>query len=352
MEKEQTYEVYKITNNINGLIYIGCTTMGCSFRFHRHLLKAKDGESNYPLYKAIREFGEKNFSVSLLEFCNDEKEMQEREIFYIANFESTNPAKGYNVRKGGGIHFHDDEAKTKISNAHRNKISDKRRPVLQYSKDGEYIQEFESLSAAEDITGITRSSILKSINKKLKKPTPKNQYIWVYRDTVTVIPSEVNPEDHYQDLNYKPKMSQACINARGKFQTTDGNVVKLSKRVALYENGVQVKVFDSMLQASKQCGISSSTIKNHINKNVGDWKYVEDNRSEEELKELSRANALAAARSQGVSIVATNNSTGETKEFDTLSDAAKFAGGADRKTLKYHIDKQDFWRGYIWKYKE
>ena len=73
MDKEQTYEVYKITNNINGLVYIGCTTNGCSFRFHRHLLKARDGESNYPLHKAIREFGEQNFSVSLLEFCKDEK---------------------------------------------------------------------------------------------------------------------------------------------------------------------------------------------------------------------------------------------------------------------------------------
>lgn len=352
MEKEQTYEVYKITNNINGLVYIGCTTNGCSFRFHRHLLKAKDGESNYPLHKAIREFGENNFSVSLLEFCNDEKEMQEREIFYIANFESTNPEKGYNVRKGGGVHFHNEEAKTKISNIHRGKVSDKRRPVLQYSKDGEYLQEFESLSAAEEITGITRASILKSIKKILKKPTPKNPYIWIYRDTVTIVPSEVNPEDHYQDLNFKPKMSQACIEARGNFQTKDGNVLSLSKQVAKYENGIQVKVFDSMTQASKECGVSVRTIKTHIDKNIGDWKYIEANRSEEELKELMKANALKAARLQGVSIIAVNSVTKEVKEFDTLSDAAKFAGGADRKTLKYHINNQDIWRGYIWKYKE
>ena len=35
------------------------------------------------------------------------------------------------------------------------------------------------------------------------------------------------------------KMSDACIAARGRFQTTDGDLVALSKAVARIENGVR-----------------------------------------------------------------------------------------------------------------
>lgn len=345
--KFETYEVYKLTNLVNNKIYIGCTTQGSGSRFQRHIYKANNG-SDYPLHQAIREFGADKFKLDILEFCNNEDEMQTREVFYITNFSSTNPEIGYNVRPGGGIHRHTDESKQKIGDIHRGKVSDHRKPVLQYSKDGEFIKEFESLSAAEEETGLSRSSILRSVKKEMMKPTKLNPYIWIYKESNKLVATEVNPKDYYKDLNYVRKMSDACIAARGKFQTKDGDLVALSKAVAKIENGVEVARFDSMTQAAKACSTSVRTIKNHIEKNIGDWKFVAS--SIEDSKKIMRENALLAARMQGKKVVRHSLITGENTTFDTLSDAAKAAGGVDRKTLRYHMEKGDLWRGYIWRY--
>lgn len=346
-EKFETYEVYKLTNLVNNKVYIGCTTQGSGSRFQKHICKANSG-SDYPLHKAIREFGDKKFKLDILEFCNNEDEMQTREIFYIANFDSTNPEKGYNVRPGGGIHRHTEETKQKIGDIHRGKVSDRRKPILQYSKDGEFIREYESLTAAGEATGITRNSILKSIRKELMKPTRLNPYIWIYKDPDKLIATEVDPKEHYKDLNYVRKMSDACIAARGRFQTTDGDLVALSKPVARIENGVEVARFDSMTQAAKAYNTSVRTIKTHIEKNIGDWRFVET--SIEDSRKLAKENALRAARMQGKKVSKYSPVTNEIVIFETLSDAAKAAGNVDRKTLKYHIDKEDLWRGYIWRY--
>lgn len=346
-EKIETYEVYKLTNLVNNKVYIGCTTQGSGSRFQKHICKANSG-SDYPLHQALREFGDKKFKLDILEFCNSEEEMQTREIFYIANFDSTNPERGYNVRSGGGIHRHTEESKQKIGDIHRGKVSDRRKPILQYSKDGEFIREYESLTAAGETTGITRNSILKSIRKELMKPTRLNPYIWIYKDPDKLIATEVDPKEHYKDLNYVRKMSDACIAARGKFQTTDGDLIALSKAVAKIENGVEIARFNSMTQAAKACNTSVRTIKTHIEKNIGDWQFIEI--SIEDSKKLSKDNALRAARMQGKKVSKYSPITKENVIFETLSDAAKAAGNVDRKTLKYHIDKGDLWKGYIWKY--
>lgn len=348
-EKIETYEVYKLTNLVNNKIYIGCTTQGSGSRFQKHICKANNG-SDYPLHVALREFGDKKFKLDILEFCKNEEEMQAREIFYIANFDSTNPERGYNVRPGGGIHRHTDESKQKIGDIHRGKVSDRRKPILQYSKDGEFIREYESLTAAGEDTGITRNSILKSIRKELMKPTRLNPYIWIYKDPNKIIATEIDPNNYYKDLNYKRTMSEACINARSKFQTSNGDLISLSKSVAKIENGAEVMRFPSMAQAAKAYNTSVRTIKTHIEKNIGDWQFVDA--TIEDTKKLVKENALRAARMQGKKVSKYSPITHEIVIFDTLSDAARDAGNVDRKTLKYHINKEDIWKGYIWRYED
>ena len=59
--------IYKITNLINGKIYIGQTRFNVQRRFHQHLYEAKKGELNFPLYSAIRKYGEENFKIECIE---------------------------------------------------------------------------------------------------------------------------------------------------------------------------------------------------------------------------------------------------------------------------------------------
>ena len=61
--------VYKITNSINGKIYIGQTKHSIEERFKGHLKQSKvDKEQDHSiLHEAIRKYGEKNFGG----FTND-----------------------------------------------------------------------------------------------------------------------------------------------------------------------------------------------------------------------------------------------------------------------------------------
>lgn len=91
--------IYCIKNNINGKCYVGKTLKSPNERFSEHLYDAyKPTEENRPLYRAIKKYGENNFSLQTLEECADEL-ASEREIWYIKKLKTY--AHGYNATIGG-----------------------------------------------------------------------------------------------------------------------------------------------------------------------------------------------------------------------------------------------------------
>jgi group I intron endonuclease len=89
--------IYKITNKINGKVYIGKTEGAIEKRFKQHLSECnKDRCKNRPLYRAMQKHGKENFEVSLIEETDNP---EEREIFWIAFYGSY--SKGYNATAGG-----------------------------------------------------------------------------------------------------------------------------------------------------------------------------------------------------------------------------------------------------------
>ena len=59
-------ELYIISNIITGDTYVGKTQSGFENRFRRHIYAANAGSNTY-LHRAIRKYGEENFSTKLLE---------------------------------------------------------------------------------------------------------------------------------------------------------------------------------------------------------------------------------------------------------------------------------------------
>lgn len=90
--------IYKITNQINNKVYIG-QSVNIKKRFNQHKCAARDGENSY-FYQALRKYGVENFSFEVLEECPKEK-LNEREIYWIEYFHSTDRSKGYNISRGG-----------------------------------------------------------------------------------------------------------------------------------------------------------------------------------------------------------------------------------------------------------
>ena len=89
MENEN-FIIYKLTNTVNNKIYVGGTTDTIDTRFHRHVVRSLKG-SEYPLHKAIREYGEEAFEKVIIEDCSSLEQMNERERYWIAALSATNP---------------------------------------------------------------------------------------------------------------------------------------------------------------------------------------------------------------------------------------------------------------------
>lgn len=87
--------IYKITNKLNGKIYIGQSIDPFS-RFKQHCWNCKDYTSL--ISRAIQKHGKENFSFEILE--TDIENYNEREKYWIKYFNCIDP-NGYNLTEGG-----------------------------------------------------------------------------------------------------------------------------------------------------------------------------------------------------------------------------------------------------------
>ncbi len=112
--------VYKATNKINGMSYIGQTIFTLNERKVKH--ERKDDKSYFQL--SIEKYGRDNFEWEVLCGCCDSNEMNEKEMFYIKYYNTIRP-NGYNLTKGGEGSFWTGENNPAKLEHVRRKISEK-----------------------------------------------------------------------------------------------------------------------------------------------------------------------------------------------------------------------------------
>lgn len=94
--------IYKYTNKINNKVYIG-QSVNIERRIKEHNNRAftnGNNDFNSLLSRALRKYGLDNFVIEVIEECSKE-ELDEKEKFYIAQYNSCNPSCGYNLQLGG-----------------------------------------------------------------------------------------------------------------------------------------------------------------------------------------------------------------------------------------------------------
>ena len=140
--------IYKITNKVNGKSYIGQTRYTVEFRWRQHQHK----KDNTHFHCAIAKYGADNFTVETLEEC-ELAEMDSREIYYIAKFDTYN--NGYNSSTGG------DGMK-----GHSRVLTDNKYDEIK----GLYLSGFSSNKIAElyGVDKATISKLLKAMGIKLR----------------------------------------------------------------------------------------------------------------------------------------------------------------------------------------
>lgn len=86
--------IYKTINLINSKIYVGKHIQYVTSGFDGYLGSGK------LLQYAINKYGEENFKREIIEYVTSAN-INEREIFWIAELSATNPKIGYNITEGG-----------------------------------------------------------------------------------------------------------------------------------------------------------------------------------------------------------------------------------------------------------
>ena len=198
MEKEMI--LYAVKNEINGEVYVGATTSSLNQRKLDHLERAVRGESN-KFHNAICTYGADTFKWEQIDTASNVDELAQKEKKYI--YEYASKENGYNSDEGGGFKksvyqydldngeliqkYNSLQEATEAINSTKQHISRaclsvnkvyggfywsyelkdnfkpdidlRKKTVLQFTVDGDLISEFNSVSEASKITGISKTCI-------------------------------------------------------------------------------------------------------------------------------------------------------------------------------------------------
>lgn len=110
--------IYKLSNKINGKIYVGQTWKSLHSRW-----KNGAGYKNcIYLERAINKYGANNFTYEILTVCGTQKTADYWETYFIDRYHSLDRKIGYNIKSGGSTGKLSDETKKKLSDANIGKI--------------------------------------------------------------------------------------------------------------------------------------------------------------------------------------------------------------------------------------
>ena len=163
--------IYKVTNKVNGKMYIGLTTQKLRYRRcqHRYCAYGKNEPSYF--YCAIRKHGWNSFEWEVIDKATNIEELKEKEKYWITYYQSTNRGIGYNLSQGGDGNVgykHTKEAKKKLSEAHlrRSALGTGIKPFYAYTAEGKLINKYNNYRTCASEIGISSSMIRQSIDNK------------------------------------------------------------------------------------------------------------------------------------------------------------------------------------------
>lgn len=208
--------IYKITNTLNGKIYIGQTQFTTEIRWKEHARNFTVLRDTMPIHLAMYKYGPKHFIVETVEEC-DNNHLDEREQFWIAHYNTYND--GYNATIGGdgAIKFDTTQIREQWDNGssvqeiamlfkcERHTVAKHLkstgiteqelkgrgagRKVCQYTLKGEFVSEYDSISAAARDFNVESIGNIRNACVGIH-PSAYN-FLWCYADETDRIPDKV-----------------------------------------------------------------------------------------------------------------------------------------------------------------
>lgn len=228
------YQIYKITNQKNGMVYIG-SSIEVERRWRQHKeasINEKDHHYNYPLMIAFREFGIANFTFEVIDTLPDHQAMIKAEHDWIIKENCVVP-NGYNQTHQTDSPLLDPAIAKKMSDTKRAKYGKR---VCEIDEDKNILEVWDSLAEAGEKTGLDRFKISDVCNGK-RLTTGNRVFRFLDEADNILIPVE--------------KVNQVQAN----------RITKASKKVVkMTLEGEILQVYNSIALAAADTGCDSSAI--------------------------------------------------------------------------------------------
>jgi group I intron endonuclease len=208
--------IYKITNKINGAVYVGQTTQILKKRWNDH---KKPSNKNCPiLSKAIAKYGAENFTIEEIDRADEQADLDKKEIYWIS-FYRADKDRNYNYNAGGrgNRSKHTEETKNKLSQ----KLKGKNNPNWGIPKSERWKKHMSSIMKGRPVSEETKTKIANTLRNRKNGPRSEET---------------------------KRKISEA---QKGKPR----NQKNFTKSVICLDTGIEYK---SIVEAAKQLGFTNS----------------------------------------------------------------------------------------------
>ena len=149
------YQIYKITNQKNGMVYIG-SSIEVERRWRQHKeASINEKDHNYPLMIAFREFGIANFTFEIIDTLPNYQAMIKAERDWIVKENCVVP-NGYNQTNKTDSPMFDPTIARKMSDTKRKKYGKR---VCEIDATNNILMIWDSLVEASEATGLNRFKI-------------------------------------------------------------------------------------------------------------------------------------------------------------------------------------------------
>ena len=183
--------LYKITNKINGKIYIGQTINSIGKRWHNHCRKNHGCSA---ISNAIRKYSKENFTIEEIGGANSQSELNYRGWLLIHNLNSKAP-NGYNLKEGGG-------SKGKFHQSVVEKMKKQRNTEIYKNKQSKKaICRWNNLTSEEKCTKIKKLKEMRNDPKAIDALKEHNNKQWsdtVYRKKMSKLSKDRWAEKEYR----------------------------------------------------------------------------------------------------------------------------------------------------------
>lgn len=278
------YMVYHI--NKENIYYIGSafrkinkkfSKNGCYARWVEHFnsLKNNKHHSKY-LQNVVNKYGLEGLRFQIILNVNDKTIIRNIEKLYIIKYDSvkngynssietTHPEMSEEARKRSSIRMkknnpmRDPTIIAKVNNKPKNWIN----RILQFSKNGKFLKEWDNIQQASLYYNINNSNINRAVNNNAKS---SGGYIWFYKY-------------EFSENKLKEKVQNVLIHKPFSKESNDRRSNTQSKKVACFKENKLIKIYDSIKKAGEELKVDSSNISraaNNISKRCAsyEWKFI------------------------------------------------------------------------------